>query len=88
MNLTDIASILPINTRQILALLNAKGRNNAEIARVVNCEESTVRKWKSGATPAEPFNRRLIAMFELYYPGEKIPVERDDIHAVALSKGL
>jgi DNA-binding transcriptional regulator YiaG len=82
-NHADILSIMQLDCFRILCMLNAKNLNNAEIARIIGAEESTVRYWKlaRGRHPKDPHGRRLVALFELYYPNDPLPEMSADIHA-------
>lgn len=75
MNPADICiQVLPLDCQRILIMLNAKGLCNAEIARIIAAEKSTVRHWRANSRhPQDPHARRLVALFDLYYPGVQIP---------------
>lgn len=71
--------IRPLDCFRILVMLNSKGLDNAEIARIVGVERSTVRYWKlSKRHPHDPFGRRLTTLFELYFPNCAIPQQTSD----------
>ncbi len=72
--------IRPLDCFRILQRLNEKGLDNAEIARIIGVERSTPRHWKlTKRAPQDPQARRLVALFQLYYPKEEIPQISDAI---------
>jgi transcriptional regulator len=75
MNHADILALVPpLDCLALLNRLEERGVKNAEVARILNLEPSSVSMWKKRMMPKEPHARRLIAIFELYCPNEKIPV--------------
>jgi DNA-binding transcriptional regulator YiaG len=74
MNHSDILSIMQLDCFRILTMLNKKDVGNVEIARILGVERSAVRRWKAGVAPGDPSARRLVALFELYYPEESTPM--------------
>ena len=65
---------------RILAMLKEMNVHGSEVAQILNIDHSTVSLWKKGQLPREPHGRRLIALFHLYYPAEKIPALVDNNH--------